>query len=78
MRIAALKELSETEVTCLISTDDEAFTYNKHVNRLSPVQEHKMILRAIERRVPEERLNLSYVDNRSWLSSWNPKKDVLL
>ena len=56
MRIAALKELGETEVTCLISTDDEAFTYNKHVNRLSPVQEHKMILRAIERGVPEERL----------------------
>lgn len=56
LRVAALKELGETEVTCLVSTDDEAFTYNKHVNRLSPVQEHKMILRAIERGVPEERL----------------------
>lgn len=56
MRIEALKELGETEVTCLISTDDEAFTYNKHINRLSTVMEHKMILRAIERGVPEAKI----------------------
>jgi len=56
LRIAALKELGETEVTCLVSTDDEAFTYNKHVNRLSPVQEHKMVLRAVERGVPEDKI----------------------
>jgi ParB-like chromosome segregation protein Spo0J len=56
LRLAALKELGETEVTCLVSTDDEAFTYNKHISRLSPVQEHKMILRAVERGVPEERI----------------------
>jgi len=56
LRIAALKELGKTEVTCLVSTDDEAFTFNKHADRLSPVQEHKMILNAIKRGVPEERL----------------------
>ncbi len=56
MRIEALKELGETEVTCLISTDDEAFTYNKHINRLSTVQEHRMILRAIKRGVPEAKI----------------------
>jgi hypothetical protein len=39
-----------------VSTDDEAFTYNKRVSRLAIVQEHKMILRAIERGVPEERI----------------------
>ena len=54
--IAALKKLGETEVTCLISTDNEAFTYNKHINRLSPIQEHKMILRAIERGVSQEKI----------------------
>jgi hypothetical protein len=53
LRIEALKEIGETELTCLVSTDDEAFTYNKHVNRLSTVQEHRMILRAVERGVPE-------------------------
>jgi hypothetical protein len=56
MRVEALKELGETEVTCLVSTDDEAFTYNKHINRLSTVMEHKMILRAIERGVPEAKI----------------------
>jgi hypothetical protein len=45
-----------TEVVCLISTDDEAFTYNKRVNRLAIIQEHKMILKAVERGVPEERI----------------------
>lgn len=56
LRLAALQELGETEVTCLVSTDDESFTYNKHINRLSPIQEHKMILRAVEKGVPEERI----------------------
>jgi hypothetical protein len=56
LRLAALKELGETEVSCLVSTDDEAFTYNKHINRISVIQEHKMILRAIERGVPEKRI----------------------
>ncbi len=56
LRIEALKDLGETEVTCLVSTDDEAFTYNKRVNRLAIIQEHKMILKAIERGVPEARI----------------------
>ncbi len=55
-RIEALKRLGIDEVTCLISTDDEAFTYNKHINRLSTIQEHKMILKAVERGVPEEKI----------------------
>lgn len=56
LRIEALKELGEMEVTCLISSDDEAFTYNKHINRLSTIQEHRMIVRAVERGVSEERI----------------------
>jgi RepB plasmid partitioning protein/ParB-like nuclease family protein len=55
-RIEVLKDRGETEVTCLISTDDEAFTYNKRVNRLAIVQEHRMIVKAIERGVPEHRI----------------------
>lgn len=56
MRLEALKELGEKVAVCLMSTDDESFTYNKHINRLSTVQEHKMIVRAIERGVSEERI----------------------
>ena len=55
-RIDVLKDMGRTEVTCLVSTDDEAFTYNKRINRLAMIQEHRMILKAIERGVPEERI----------------------
>jgi len=56
LRIEALKDRGETEVVCLISIDDEAFTYNKRVNRIAVIQEHRMIMKAIERGVSEERL----------------------
>lgn len=56
LRIEVLKEMGQTEVFCLISTDDEAFTYNKRVNRLAIIQEHRMILKAIERGASAERI----------------------
>jgi hypothetical protein len=56
LRIEVLKDLGIDEVTCLVATDDEAFTYNKRINRLATIQEHKMILKAIERGVPEDRI----------------------
>ncbi|MBX9845202.1 MAG: ParB N-terminal domain-containing protein [Xanthobacteraceae bacterium] len=56
LRIDVLKDMGHSEVTCLISTDDEAYTYNKRVNRLAIVQEHRMILKAVERGVPEDRI----------------------
>ena len=56
LRIEILKELGVDGVTCLVATDDEAFTYNKRVNRLATIQEHKMILKAVENGVPEERI----------------------
>ena len=56
LRIEILKERGETGVVCLIATEDEAVTYNKRISRMATVQEHKMILNAIQRGVPEERL----------------------
>lgn len=56
LRLEALRERGATEVSCLISTDDEAFTYNKRINRIAIIQEHRMILKAIENGVPEERI----------------------
>ena len=56
VRIDVLKRRGDKEVVCLVATEDEAFTYNKRINRIATVQEHRMILRAIERGVPEERL----------------------
>ena len=56
LRIMALKELGVKRVSCLISTDDETYTYNKYINRLSAVQEHRMIMKAIQSGVSEEKL----------------------
>ena len=56
LRVEALKDLGLTEVECLVATEDEAYTYNKRINRLAAVQEHRMIVRAVERGVPEERI----------------------
>ncbi len=56
LRIIALKELGVEHVSCLISTDDETYTYNKYINRLSAIQEHRMIMKAIQSGVSEEKL----------------------
>jgi hypothetical protein len=56
MRLEVLKDIKQEEVRCLISTDDEGFTYNHKVNKVTTIQEHFMILRAIEQGVSEERI----------------------
>ncbi|SEJ96818.1 plasmid partitioning protein RepB C-terminal domain-containing protein [Paraburkholderia diazotrophica] len=56
LRIEALHRLGISEAICLIANDDEAYTYNKHINRLTPAQDARMIARAIERGVPKERI----------------------
>lgn len=52
LRLNAMQEQGATSASCIVSDDDEAFTYNKRVNRLATVQEHYMISRAIDRGVP--------------------------
>jgi len=75
LRVDILRDKGEVEVTCLLSRDDEPFTYNKHINRIATIQEHHMILRAIERGVSEERLAAALnVD----LRSIHEKRDLLV
>jgi hypothetical protein len=56
VRLAILLDLGRSNAPCQVSKDDEAFTYNKRISRLATIQEHKMILKALERGVPEDRL----------------------
>jgi len=56
IRLQVLIGRGDKTARCLISHDDEAFTYNKRVNRLATIQEHYMIVRALERGVSEEKL----------------------
>jgi len=69
VRLEILKEQGAKDVDCLISTDDEAFTYNKRISRLVPIQEHKMIAKAIARGVPEDRIARSLNINVKTLRS---------
>lgn len=56
IRYIALQKMNYVEAPCLIALDDENYTYNSRTNRLSTVQEHYMIRRAIQRGVTPERL----------------------
>lgn len=56
IRLIALRELGFVDAPCLIARDDEGYTYNNRINRLSTIQEHFMIRRAIERGVSPDRL----------------------
>lgn len=55
-RLVALKQLGFDRAPCLVATDDESYTYNNRINRLSSIQEHLMIRRAVERGVAPEKL----------------------
>jgi len=57
LRLEVLKELGVKSARCLISTDDEGFTYNKRVSKLATIQEHAMVLSAITKgHVSEEKI----------------------
>lgn len=56
IRLLALRDIGCAEAPCLVATDDEGYTYNNRINRLSTIQEHYMVRRAIERGVSPERL----------------------
>lgn len=70
-RLAALKQLGISEALCLVATDDESYTYNNRINRLSTIQEHIMIRRAIERGVSPQKLavalnvDISHIQKRT-------------
>ncbi|MFL5329210.1 MAG: plasmid partitioning protein RepB C-terminal domain-containing protein [Gemmataceae bacterium] len=56
VRLLILKAAGVLTVKCLIASDDESFTFNHKVNRLSAIQEHFMILKATKSGVAEERI----------------------
>jgi hypothetical protein len=62
------------EAKCLLSTDDEAYTYNRHVNYIPAIAQHFMLLEALKNGLTEERiasaLNVS-------LDSIRMKRDML-
>ncbi len=85
MRYLAMKELGWPTADCLIASDDERFTYNARINRLTAIQEHRMITRAVNNGASRERiatvLNMkitSVVASMNLLSGIHPKAVELL
>ncbi|MFM0292223.1 plasmid partitioning protein RepB C-terminal domain-containing protein [Paraburkholderia sp. RL17-380-BIE-A] len=56
LRLEALRRLGKVDALCLISTDDETYTYNRQVNHLSPAQDARMIAEAIRKGVSPARI----------------------
>jgi RepB plasmid partitioning protein/ParB-like nuclease domain len=74
IRLEVLKQIGETHARCLISTDDETYTYNRRINRMATIQEHAMILKATRSGVSEERIaKVLRVD----VASIRQKRDLL-
>jgi len=74
VRLEVLKQLGATHARCLVSTDDEAYTYNKRVSRIATIQEHVMILNAIKSGVSEERIAKVLDVDVPWIRQ---KRDLL-
>lgn len=84
-RVEALRDLGVLEAPCLIAAQDEAYTYNQKVNRIAPIQANRMILKALDAGLSEERiaraLNLAVQtvrSNRRLLQSICPEAVDLL
>ncbi|MCU1302761.1 MAG: ParB-like nuclease [Candidatus Sulfotelmatobacter sp.] len=56
VRFNVLKDQSLKDARCIIAHEDEAFTFNKRICGVAAIQEHRMIARAIDSGVSEERL----------------------
>jgi len=56
LRLLALKQLGWKTVEIIVATEDDRYTYNARVNRLPPIQAHKMIVKAVRNGVKPERI----------------------
>ncbi|WP_223145513.1 ParB/RepB/Spo0J family partition protein [Aquicoccus porphyridii] len=69
LRVLALKELGHDVAPCLIARDFETYTYNQRINRLSIMQEHYMLRRAIDKGVSKDRLARAFSVSLSTINS---------
>ena len=56
LRLLAVKQLGWKTVEVIVASEDERYIYNARVNRLPPIQVHKMIVKAVRNGVKPERI----------------------
>ena len=75
LRLDVLRTQGATTARCLIAKDDEAYTYNKRISSLSTIQEHHMLMKAINDGVSEERIaSVLHID----LKTLRQKRELLV
>lgn len=75
LRLDILRTQGATSARCLIAKDDEAYTYNKRISPLSTIQEHRMLMKAINDGVSEERIaSVLHID----LKTLRQKRELLV
>lgn len=74
VRLEILKSMGAKEAKCLLSTDDEAYTYNRHVNHIPPIAQHFMLLEALKTGLTEERIAAALNIN---IEAIRTKRDLL-
>ena len=75
LRLDILRAQGATSARCLVAKDDEAYTYNKRISPISTIQEHHMIMKAINDGVNEERIaSVLHID----LKTLQQKRDLLV
>jgi hypothetical protein len=75
LRLDILRTHGATTARCLIARDDEAYTYNKRISPLSTIQEHHMLMKAINDGVSEERIaSVLHID----LKTLRQKRELLV
>ncbi|AUV54223.1 RepB plasmid partitioning protein [Raoultella planticola] len=57
LRVEVVKDLNMQYLCCLIAKDEESYSYNRYLNRITVVQEHRMIIKAVEDGVSEDKLS---------------------
>ncbi|WP_309400889.1 ParB/RepB/Spo0J family partition protein [Cerasicoccus maritimus] len=56
LRLYALRELGEDRALCIISMDDERYTFDAQVNHINPIQQNRMLKKAVKDGVDPERI----------------------
>lgn len=69
LRVCALRELEQKYVYCIISTDDERYTFDAQINNLSTFQRANMIAKAVESGISLSKISLALGINENQLRS---------
>ena len=84
LRYRILLELGVGVVPCIVHNQKESFTANRMVNRLSPVQENRMIEKALtelDEKMIAKALGVTHIsfrENKSLLEQLHPEVTILL